>query len=196
MENKQEEDNLENLYEYNIDTKNRTLYLNSDTHEIMPGENGLGPKSFDIFIKGFNLLDSTEGDITIIMSGLGGDHFAAMAIYDAIKSGNNKVIMKCYGAIMSANSIILQAANTRLISKFTKIMIHYGTFNIDDHTKVVKNWAKESEKLDKELEDVYLSRIRSKNKNFTRKQLKEMLNFDTILDSQQSIKLGLADKII
>jgi ATP-dependent protease ClpP protease subunit len=46
------------------------------------------------------------------------------------------------------------------------------------------------------MEQMYLAKIRVKHPDFKLKKLQEMLNFDTILSAQESVDLGLADKIL
>ena len=45
------------------------------------------------------------------------------------------------------------------------------------------------------MEDMYLKRIKEKKPRYTRKQLQNMLTFDTILNPKKAIELGLADKV-
>ena len=92
-------------------------------------------------IKALHILDSTAptGDkpITVIMNNPGGDEYHGMAIYDAIKSCKNHVTIVVFGMAMSMGSIILQAADKRVMSANSRVMIHYGTWGINDHPKKV-----------------------------------------------------------
>jgi ATP-dependent protease ClpP protease subunit len=46
------------------------------------------------------------------------------------------------------------------------------------------------------MEGIYLKRIKEKHPKFTRRKLKEMMNFDCILSAKEAVELGLADKIL
>ncbi len=46
------------------------------------------------------------------------------------------------------------------------------------------------------MEAIYLNRIREKNPEFKAKALKELLNFDSWLNAEQSLELGLVDEIV
>jgi hypothetical protein len=88
------------------------------------------------------------------------------------------------------------------------------------HTKIVYKWANETKKFDQLMEDIYLDKIgnrkitlekyltligkeseipqgNAKNKKIAigRKELQEMLNFDTIIDAETALELNLIDKI-
>jgi hypothetical protein len=117
-------------------------------------------------------------------------------------------------------SIILQAADQRVMTRHSRIMIHYGNFGMHQHTKIVYKWANETKKFDQIMEDIYLDKIgdrkitlekyltligkeleipqgNAKNKKVLigRKELQEMLNFDTIIDAETALELNLIDKI-
>ena len=199
MARKKDFDDIIVLHDYGLDITNRTIYIS--TEEINDGEeSGVDAKLAERVIKNLRLLDSQakEGDkpITLILSGNGGDWYSACAIYDAISLCKNEVIAIAYGSIMSAHSIIFQAADQRVMTKFATQMIHFGYFGAENHTKVFKSWAKESERIDGIMEDIYLNRIQEKKPDFKRKDLQKMLMVDSILDSAQSVEFGLADSIL
>jgi len=140
-------------------------------------------------IRNLHILDSYEGDITILLSTCGGNDYAMMAIYDAIKECKNKVIIKCYGRCFSAGAFILQAADVRLLHPFSRLMIHYGKADEDESKYEVRI-------LDKKYEDVLFNSIIKKNPTFDRKRIKRMLRNDTYISAQKSVELGFADEII
>ena len=45
------------------------------------------------------------------------------------------------------------------------------------------------------IEDIYLKKIREKHPKYTRAKIRNLLNFDTILTAQETVDLGLADRI-
>lgn len=186
---KKAETTAESFFDSNVHIGTRTLYIGT--------EESIDHTTAEYFLKGMAILESlSDKDITIIMNGIGGEYYNSMAIYDRIKSSSCKTIIKCYGQAMSGNSLILQAADVRMLSPHCKIMIHYGTFGHEDNSRSFKNWAEEAERLNKEMEKVYFERMKQKNPQFKLSELRKMLSFDTILNAQESILLGLADKII
>lgn len=147
-------------------------------------------------IKNLHILDSSSGDITIKLNSEGGDVTQAKAIYDAVKSCKNHVTMVVYGQASSAASIILQAADRRVMSQNSYIMLHVGEEGYSsNHPRNIDVWHKYSRDTEKWMEDVYLSKIKQKKPRYTRNQLKSMITFDKILYPKDALLLGLIDEI-
>ncbi len=184
------------FFEHGIDLKTNTIYMCSDaspTHSD-PEVNGNFASEA---IKGLHILESRgKREITMYLSGEGGCYYYGTSLFDFIKTLQNETIAIVMGPCMSAMTIPLQAASHRRMSKHSKLMIHYGDFSLNLHSKAIKNWSAENERACLELEDIYMTRIKQKNKNYKLDDLRKLLNFDTILDATESLKLGLIDEII
>lgn len=187
-------DNIDRFLQFDIDVDNRIITLGNlsdDSSEPVRSMNA---------IKNLRILDnlSPNGDkpITIIMNHIGGDVTENMAIFDAILSCNNKIIIEVYGCAMSMGSIILQAADERVVSPNSKMMLHYGQIGLEDHVKNVERALEENKKYDAWMEDLYLERIREKNPKFTKAQLKKLIQFDYYISAEEAVELGLADSIL
>ena len=121
---------------------------------------------------------------------------------------------------MSMGSLILQAADQRTMTRHSRIMVHYGNAGTNQHAKTLYKWANETKKFDQMMEAIYLDKIsdrkitlekyltlidrqseipagNAKNKKIPigRRELQEMLNFDTIIDAETALELNLIDKI-
>lgn len=193
-------ENLDRFFDYDVDLTSRTMYLGSINADEN-GESGVDCSMAERAIKALHILDSLypDGDkpITVIMNNPGGDVIHGMAIYDFIKGCRNHVTIKVYGQAMSMGSIILQAADQRLLSPNSKVMIHYGTVGFDHmHAKDAERWMRASKIDDAETEQLYLARIKEKHPEYTLKKVKDLLMFDTILNAREAVDLGLADGII
>lgn len=222
-------DDVDQFMDNDIYLPTRTIYMGSALYTEEGGESGTDYIMAESMVKSLHILDSQapKGDkpITIIMNNIGGDEYHGMAIYDAIQTCKNHVTIKVYGHAMSMGSIILQAADHRMMSKNSRIMIHYGTFGIHDHCKSSYKWSDEGKKFDIMMEDIYMDKIKeksvpitmekylnligrqddlakmhykSKNKKISigLRELREMLNFDTFFDAETSVELGFVDEII
>jgi ATP-dependent Clp protease, protease subunit len=192
-------DELYKLLEYDIDLNNRLIYIGSQKTYIN-GESGVDAALSEKVIKAILLMSKSdpEGEkpINIVLNSPGGETSHMFAIYDVLKHCKSKKIITVYGQAMSAGSIILQAGDERILSPHSKIMIHMGTAGYHDHPKILQAWAKESLKVNKEMERVYMKRILEKHPKYKLKDLQKLLDFDTILNAQEAIDLGLADKIL
>lgn len=197
MSKKAPQDNIDKFHDYDIYLPTRTVYMGSGEMSIEHGESGCDGALAERVVKNLHILDTLNADpITIIINNVGGDEYHMLAIYDAIKACRSHVKIVVMGHAMSAGSIILQAADERVMAPASRQMIHYGTWGIHAHAKTAQKWAKEGEKIDKWMESVYLERIHEKNPTFSLKKLQTMLDHDTFLTAEESVRLGLADKIL
>lgn len=191
-------DDIDKWFEYGIYLPNRHMYMGSAVY-TEDGESGTDHFMAERAIKNLHLLDSLapNGDnpLTIIMNNLGGDEYHCMAIYDAIMACRNHVTMIGTGYVMSAGSVIFQAADERVMSPNSRMMIHYGTWGMYDHPKIAYAWAEESKKMNQVMRNIYLERIREKHPDYLEEELDKLLNFDTILNPYEAVDLGLADRV-
>lgn len=180
------------LQGYGVDEASRTLYLSDLSENETEGTRS------EVFIKCLKMLDdlAPNGDkeINVIMNHSGGSVFDGMAIYDAIASTKNAVIVTVMGGAMSMGAIILQAADVRILAPHSIVMIHHGQNGIEEHKKTVQNWIDFHKKeYDSKLDDILFNKIREKKPRFKRKDLEKMLDFDTIFTAERAIEYGLAD---
>ncbi len=194
-------DHVDKWYDYNIDIDNRTIWLGSiDPNLGDEEESGVDSSLTESIIKGLHVLEKNapNGDrpILIIMNNPGGDVTEGLAIYDAIKNCQNHVTIKVYGKCYSMAGYILQAADTRVMTKNSYIMMHEGHRpSGGDHPRNVKAWQDHYDRLDAVCFKIYLDKIAEKNPSFSPKKLEDMLKFDTFLSAQESVDLGLADTV-
>lgn len=188
-------DDIDKLHDYNLYIPTRTIYMGSENFD--DGESGTDGAMAARFVKNMMILDSLSSEpITIIMNNIGGDEYHGFAIYDAILLAKSKVTIKVFGHAMSMGSIILQAADKRIMAPTSRQMIHYGTWGMENHAKTTQKWAQEGLKIDKWMEKMYLDKIKEKHKDYTLETLQKLLDHDTFLTAQESVKLGLADEIL
>lgn len=190
------ERDVSTLFDYGIDLMTKTLYLGDDDDDDKPG---LTSRVAAKAIKGLHILDNltTPDPITIILDLEGGDETQGLAIYDAIKTCKHSTVIKVYGQCMSMGAWILQAGNRRLMAPNSYLMIHAGSLGLGiDHPEIIKRIVKQFEKSEVLVENLLLKRIQEKHPDFTIEKLRELLRFETYLNPQETIDLGLADEII
>lgn len=198
MSRKHTRDDIDKFHDYSIYLPTRTLYMGSENVSESDdfAESGCDAFMAERIIKNLHILDSMSAEpITVVMNNIGGDAYHCFAVYDAIKGCKSHITIKVVGHAMSAGSIILQAADERIMTPNSRQMIHYGSFDISGHAKTAQKWAKEGEKIDKWMEQMYLGRINEKNPDFKLATLQRRLDHDTFLTAQESLDLGLADKV-
>lgn len=190
-------DDIDKFFDYEMHIPTRTIFVGSATHSIEEGESGTDGAMAERAIKALHLLDSvSDQPITILMNNVGGDELHGMAIYDAIKACRSHVTIKVFGYAMSMGSIILQAADKRIMSPNSKMMVHYGTLTFSGHAKTVQKQSEESVKFDQWMEQLYLEKIHKKKPDFNISKLKKMLDHDTFLTANEAVELGLCDYVL
>lgn len=190
-------DDVDKFHDYSLYIPKRTVFMGSEECSLEHGESGTDGAMAERLIKNLTILEAlSQEPIIIVMNNLGGDFNHGMAIYDVIKSCKSHITIKTLGYAMSMGSIILQSADERIMAPNASQMIHYGSWQFSGHSKTGQKWAKDNERLDQWMEEMYLARIREKQPQFPLQKLKKMLDHDTFLTAEESVLLGLADKIL
>ena len=185
MSNDSKKTALDVLIEHNLDIRARIIYVQDGIDENVAAK----------FIKLLKYLDKTTGDIEVVLNSTGGCVTSGFAMHDVIKACSNSVTVKVCGCAMSIATIILQAADTRVASPYSRLMIHRGSTEIGGDFLNVKKAMKEEEELDKIMCDIYFERIISTNPSFKRNQLEKLMDTDSYFSAQQALDLGLIDEI-
>jgi ATP-dependent Clp protease protease subunit len=173
------------LIEHGIDIRGRTVYLQGEVDS----------ENIHKFVKMIRYLDKTDGEITVILDSGGGDVNLGFAAYDAIKECRNAVQVKVIGVAMSMGSIILQAADLRVMTRHSRIMIHRGQMEVGGHFNDVKRAVQENDEMDKICLQIYHDKITDKDPQFKIAQLQKMMDFDTYISAEKALELGLIDEI-
>lgn len=173
------------LMEYGVDLRKRTLDLKGDVDQAIIHSR----------LKLLKFLDKTQGEITIYLDSVGGDVNLGLAAHDVIKNCDNPVEIVVEGVAMSMGSIILQAADRRIITKNSRIMIHRGDVCLEGNLNDVKKDLEETLVLDRMCVDIYYERITDKNPDFKRAKLEKMMDSNHYISAEEALELGLVDDI-
>lgn len=199
---KKDEYYLENVHCYNIDEKNRNIFLHAEFEE---NESGIDFRVATRFIKNLLYLDSISNDpITIHLISYGGCWNYGMAIYDAIKKAKSEITTISYGHARSMSSIIPQAAKKRLICKHADFMIHYGSYSDEGDMRKVVEGIKHYEKANEVMLNIYAERCidgQFFKETFSKSEIKDYLKgkmdlkVDWWLNAEEAIYYGFMDEI-
>lgn len=203
---KEIETDLYNLHNHNIDTKNREIYLHS---YIAEGEDyGVDHRVATNFQKNIRYLNTVSIEPILIHMHLpGGIWTDCLGIYDAIRFSKSKTVILAYGSVESASSVILQAADLRVLMPNTNLLIHYGSFSInEEHSKAAASSVEWNEKECDKMVDIFTDKcIQSelaKEKNWKRMMAKKHIvsqlanKCDWILTANESVKYNFADGVL
>jgi ATP-dependent Clp protease protease subunit len=176
---------ISNVLSTNVDADARIIYLRGEINEEL----------FDWFLPAFTILDRGNKPITIKITSGGGDTYIGFAIYDLIRNAKNKVIAEVYGRCYSIAALILVAADVRMITELSGVLIH-DTIAILHEEQTVKHsqmvlQASELKRLCHEYYNKIALRTGQKL-DF----IKELGSEDKILSSSEALQYGFVHKII
>jgi ATP-dependent protease ClpP protease subunit len=197
---------INDIHNFNIDVKNREMYLHSyiDSEE----EGGVDYRSAIVFEKNIRYLNTLSYDPILVHMHLpGGDWQDCLGIYDTIRFSKAKIIILAYAKVESSSSVILQAAPLRILMPNTNVMIHYGSFSMDaEHSKAAAAGIQWNEKECEKMIDIFTDRCMesemAKQKNWkkmmARKHIISQLanKCDWILTANEAVDYGFADGVL
>lgn len=129
--------------------------------------------------------------ITVEINSPGGDVFAALAMYNALRASGKEVVAKVMGVAASAASLIFMAGDKRVMPKNTHLMIHnpwsFAMGNADE----LRETAETLDKIGASLTATYAARS-----GVPEDKLKEMLAKDTWISADEALADGFATEVI
>lgn len=213
MATKKDNDRIDQIHEFNIDTECNHIFLFGEESYIVGAgdldytgaEPGVEYSMANRFIKNLNLLmRKNQEPILIHMKTCGGIWEEGMAIYDAIKACPNAVTILNYTHARSMSSLIFQAANKRVMMPHSYFLIHDGTNAYGGNTeKAFQSYADHTKTLGPIMLNIYIDQMIQKGK-FKDKSREEIYAYlrdkmdkkeDVYWTAKQAVALGLADEI-
>lgn len=165
-----------------VDVANRTIYLIGAVDMEMAGR----------AVVALDVLGQEAGPIRVILASAGGDVDAGFAIYDAIRTCPQPVLVEGYGLVQSMATCIMQAATVRVLAPECRVMVHEGSVGLHEVS------PKKLEDLTREivfLHDRYCAII-SERSGLPLDRARELCGQDTFMSAEQAVKWGLADAIL
>jgi ATP-dependent protease ClpP protease subunit len=127
-------------------------------------------------------------EIFIHIHSPGGSFMAAMSAMDAIARCKVPTVSVVDGYAASAGTIMSTAANRRLITPHSYMLIHQIASGVWGKYEAIKDHMKNVDDFMKTIMDIYGKRV-----NLPKKALKELLKHDLYLNANKCLKYGLAD---
>lgn len=139
-----------------------------------------------------------EGDerpIQLIFNSPGGNVFAGLALYDALKDIQNKehveIVTVARGMAASMAGILLQAGSKRIISENSWILIHEVSDIASGTTSELEDEVMLTKRLQKRLINILAERSTMTDKQIDKKWKRK----DWWLEAQEAVDLGFADEV-
>lgn len=132
-----------------------------------------------------------QGNLTVVLNSGGGDVFAGLAIYNALREFNHNVTVRVDGLAASIASVVAMAADTIIMAPGSMMMIHkpwmmvMGDINDLEKSKEILQGIEDS------VVPIYVSRT-----GLDKEKIEEMLNAETWMTAEQAVEMGFADQMI
>lgn len=184
---------LDDYLSYGIDSKNRRIYFGDCINQAAEESGEVSQRSIELAVRALHRLAS-EGPgrpIELHMNSPGGDPYAMLRLYDEILACPCQVKFFGGGIIQSSATWIMAICDERYLQPNTTVMVHDGNEQFDYTHTDTKIAMAEAVRLQDLLYDVYAA-----NSRMPRSFWEDVCQRDLYLTAEETIKLGLADKLI
>jgi ATP-dependent Clp protease protease subunit len=130
-------------------------------------------------------------NLTVWVDSWGGDVFAGIGIYNAIKEHKGKVTVKIDGKAVSAGSIIAMAGDEVLMSPGSMMMIHNVWGVAVGEAKDLRHQADVFDEIKEGLINIYQNRT-----GLSRNKISRMMDEETWMSARKAIADGFADGML
>lgn len=160
--------------------------------EIGAGFFGGGVAAADLIqeIKALNL--GAESELTVRINSPGGNMFEGFAIHNYLRTVKAKVVVRVDGVAASAASMIAMAGDRIEMPENAMLFIHNPWMMVAGDAQVMRKAAEDLDQMRESAAATYLRRAGDK---LTKAKLIEMLDAETWLSAEDSVKHGLADVV-
>lgn len=145
-------------------------------------------------ISSYNLakeIEEVESEvINVYINSYGGEVKEGLAIYNALKRHNSKVITYCDGFACSAASVVFMAGDERIMSSASLLMIHNAWTYVGGDQNELRKQADDLEKITKASVNAYLEYI-----NIDEITLQTLLDEETWITSDEAVAMGFATNV-
>lgn len=137
------------------------------------------------------LSDQKGKNINVWVDSWGGDVFAGVGIYNALKEHKGKVTVKIDGKAVSAGSVIAMAGDEILMSPGSIIMIHNAWGMAVGESKDMRQRADVLDEIKEGLVNIYQSRT-----GLSRNKIAKMMDDETWMSARKAMADGFADGML
>lgn len=130
-------------------------------------------------------------NLKVRINSYGGEVSQGLAIYNLLKSFDNEVTTVCDGFACSSASVIFMAGDERIMNKASLLLIHNAWTQAVGDSNELRKQANDLEKVTKPSIDIYVSATGQDES-----KIREMMDEETWLTSDEALEMGFATKII
>lgn len=160
--------------------------------EIGSGFFGGGVAAADLVAEIKALKLGANDELTVRINSPGGDFFEGNTIHNFLRSLKSKIIVRVDGVAASAASIIAMAGDRIEMPANALMFIHNPYMLVVGDSQVMRKAATDLDQMRDNAAGTYLRKAGDK---LTRPDLLKMLDAETWLSAEDSVKYGLADTV-
>lgn len=131
-------------------------------------------------------------NIAVWIDSWGGDVFAGVGIYNALKQHKGKVTVKIDGKAVSAGSLIAMAGEEIVMSPGSIIMIHNPWSTAVGEAKDMIKAAEVLTEVKEAILNIYQTKVKGKS----REQIAKMMDDEEWMSARKAVSEGFADSIM
>ena len=177
---------MNKFYEFKkVNEEETELYIYGDITSLKWFEDDV--TSYD-FAKELAQIDT---DLKVRINSYGGEVSQGLAIYNLLKSFDKKVTTVCDVFACSSASVIFMAGDERIMNKASLLLIHNAWTQAVGDSNELRKQAEDLEKVTKPSIDIYVS-----STGLDESKIREMMDEETWLTSDEALEMGFATKII
>lgn len=129
--------------------------------------------------------------LTVEINSPGGDVFAALAIYNALRASGKEIVTKTMGVAASAASLIFMAGDKRVMPKNTQLMVHNPWSFAMGNADKLREQADVLDKIGASIKATYAART-----GMDDEKLDAMLAKDTWINADEALADGFATEVV
>lgn len=184
MSRSRDSTHYDNLWEAGVNFRERVIYLQG---EIDENSLEIVQKALDEFEK------QADSPVRIEVNSYGGSVYDMLGIVDRIQSSPCHIITRGFGKVMSAATFIIAAGDERILGANSWFMIHELSDLIKGTLSSMRVDMKHNEVIAKQMYALYEKLAQGKTKAKTFEKLCER---DCFLTAEETLKIGLIDKVL
>lgn len=169
-----------------VDSSGSTLILEGPISQESWWGDEVTPQAFRDELK-----KVTSKNLTVLINSGGGDVWAAVSIYDALKELDADVTVKVSGLAASAASVIAMAGDKITITPGSTMMVHRASMLAIGNATDLEKAIEMLETVESGIVSIYADRTGN-----SKEAVKEMLENETWMSAEKAVELGFADEVV
>ena len=132
----------------------------------------------------------TSKNITVILNSGGGDVWAGLAMYNALRELDAEVTVRVDGLAASIASVIAMAGDKIIMSPGSMMMIHKASAWAGGDSEDLKKIIEMLETVEESIVPIYADRS-----GLSREEVQEMMDAETWMSAEEAVDKGFADQV-